>query len=152
MKYRLGITLLLVSALSLYAAPREPNSHYRDKISQKRRSRGLSQATAAAACTLRTATENDTVVVGSIAMPEHGMLAGTGTGFHFVADARTGTVTVTFEELVSPVVTASAHDLDATRCVSVTEQNTRTVTLHITGFTAGNPTVVAFQAIQFENA
>ena len=152
MKYRLGITLVFISALSIEAAPREPNQHYREKISQKRRSRGLTEATAVATCAARTTTERDIVVVGNVAMPENGTLSGTGTGFRFVADAHTGIVTVTFDELISPVVTATAHDLDTTRTVRITEQDEQTFTLCITEFTPGTPTVVAFQAIQFDNA
>lgn len=152
MKYRIGITLACLSAVSLYAAVREPNRRYIEKISQKRRSKGIHDATAAALCTVRNTTEHEIVVAGSIIMPSEGETTGTGTGFSYIADAQAGTVIITFNELTSPTVHASAHDIDAKRAVSITIHSETTVALHIENFTPGNPTVVEFNAIQFEKA
>lgn len=146
MKYRVGITLACLSALSLYAAVREPNRKYIEKISQQRRSKGIHDAMAAALCTVRTISDHEVVVSGSIVMPTEGETTGTGTGFSYVADAQTGTVVITFDELTSPTVNATAHDVEAKRNVSIKTQSETTVTLRIENFKAANPTIVEFCA------
>lgn len=152
MKYRLGIIPVFISVFSLHTAPREPNRKYIEKTSQKRRCRGIQTAAAAAMCSVRNASENEIVVAGSIAIPSEGEIAGTGTGFSYIADAQTGTVVITFDALNSPTVSATAHDIDATRSVKITEQTEKTVTLCIVDFISGNPAVIEFSAIQFEQA
>lgn len=148
MKYRTGITLACLSVLSLYPAKRESNRKYMEKISQQRRDKGIVDATAAAIH----ATENEINVTGSIVMPIDGVLEGSGTGFSYAADAQNGTVMITFDELTIPTVTATAHDVDASRNVKIIALSEATVILHIEGFTPGNPTVVEFNATQIEQA
>ena len=155
MKYRSGITLLLVSALSLYTAVREPNHKQIKQMSLMRRNRGVQKDIAALMCSTHMphkTSEKDIVVAGAITMPTEGERAGTGTGFSYVADAQAGTIVITFNELVSPTVTATAQDLDTTRTVKIVHQTENMVTLSISDFSAENPTVVEFNAIQFENA
>ncbi|MEX0848643.1 MAG: hypothetical protein WD055_00260 [Candidatus Dependentiae bacterium] len=89
------------------------------------------------------------IVVGSIQMPGMGSIPGSGPGFTYVADATTGTVVITFDTLVLPVVTATAQDTNAPRTVQIIDRTNNTVTLSINGFVAGEPTIVDFHAIQF---
>ena len=85
-------------------------------------------------------------------MPSEGQSEGQGTGFSYIADAETATIVISFDEVISTPVTATAHDLDETRTVIITEQTENSVTLHIEGFAAGNPTIVEFKTVQSENA
>jgi hypothetical protein len=146
MKYSSCVSLILVSTLSLYSAPREPNRKYIEKISQARRSRGIEEKTAAILRAANSLTTKDMLITGDIVMPISGQTSGSGAGFTYFADAERGIIIITFDELYLPSVTATAHDLDTTRTVDITEQTATTVTLSITDFNAEIPTIVTFKA------
>jgi hypothetical protein len=89
------------------------------------------------------------IVVGSVEMPGAGQISGFGPGFSYVADATTGTIVITFDTLILPVVTSTAQDTNAPRTVQIIDRTNTTVTLSINGFVMGEPTIVDFHAIQF---
>ncbi len=85
-------------------------------------------------------------------MPSEGEAEGQGTGFSYIANAETATIVISFDDATPASVTATAHDLDETRTVVVTDQTESSVTLRIVGFTPGNPTIVEFKTIQSKKA
>ena len=153
------LPLAFMSLVSLNAKERDANSEHVYTLKRNRAIRpeaplqAQAQSFAQLCCACAGLTLPDDckgkIVVGSIQMPGMGQIAGAEQGYSFVADATNGTIVITFDSLILPVVTATAQDMNAPRTVQITERTNSTVTLLINGFVMGDPTIVDFHAIQF---
>ena len=91
------------------------------------------------------------IISGIIDMPIEGQLHAKVEGYSYVADAESRTITITFENLESPIVVATALAEDALIEVRIIDRTPESVTLLLEDFDPNQPTIVEFRAVELED-
>lgn len=149
MKKLIGQACILASSLSLYGAPREPHRTFIEKQQKMKRGRGIEAESSSAPKTMKRShneIETNDTITGTILMPTRGTTHAKGTRFSYKADAKTGTVRVTFDDVSSPAIDVTARNLDSNLRVRIFQQTSDSVIFFIEDFSADVPTVLEFQA------